>query len=386
MEYRHGTCSSCGAHYRVPATFKANKAKCKKCAGVVELGPVESPGDAGTPAAVPAKRPAPKEAARRPAPRAAVPAAKAAPKSGTPRAGARGVGSVRAAAEEAADRVRSAGTRSGAKQADGSGTVAGASRSPRRSRRKPAQKKKGNPAVLIGGLVVVILIGFGGFYLLKGGEGSEAVAAETDTASVDPTPAEQAPVEEAPVEQAVPEPEPEQEPEREPKPARDPKDPDSIDLSLLPDFERLPETSEDDWQRLVKLAATFTDPEAGAAGNRARGQLLEAGRPAFPAIINNFRTLNFATDDGLNTGDLIQRLLMDICRGQNFDWHYTTEPGDVYFNKRVVELWHGAWKQVVDNPKAWVKLGKLNDEEAAEYMAAFEKVEDIGVSDELDDF
>jgi len=398
MEYRHGTCSSCGAHYRVPATFKADKAKCKKCEGVVELGPVESPAKEDAPTAGPARKPAPKPAARKPAPSspkpaAPRPAAKAAPKSGTPRAGAREKDSVRAAAEAAADRVRNTGVRSGApKKAEAGAAKAGSGRSSSRGRRKPAPKKKGNPAVLIGGVVVVILIALGGFFLVKGGEGSEAKAAETDTASVD-APANEAatedPVEgaeEAPAEEAAAEEEPEEAPEEEKKPARDPKDPDSIDLTTLPDFEQLPETSDDEWQQLVQLAANFTDPEAGAAGNRARVKLLEAGRTAFPALINRFRTLNFASDEGLNTGDLVQRLLMDICRGQNFDWRYTTEPGDVYFNKRVVELWHGAWQQVVDNPKAWVKLGKLNEKEAAEYMAVHERVEDIGVDDDLDDF
>ena len=35
----------------------------------------------------------------------------------------------------------------------------------------------------------------------------------------------------------------------------------------------------------------------------------------------------------MRQGDLTQRLLTDICNGQNFDWRFTTEPGDVLFNK-----------------------------------------------------
>jgi hypothetical protein len=55
MEYRVGLCSSCGASFKVPASFSADKAKCKVCSGVVEIGPVQS--DAPPP--MPARRPAP---------------------------------------------------------------------------------------------------------------------------------------------------------------------------------------------------------------------------------------------------------------------------------------------------------------------------------------
>ena len=40
MQYRVGTCASCNATFKVPATFPADKAKCKSCEdGVVEIGP-----------------------------------------------------------------------------------------------------------------------------------------------------------------------------------------------------------------------------------------------------------------------------------------------------------------------------------------------------------
>ena len=398
MEYRHGTCASCGAHYRVPATFKADKAKCKKCQGVVEIGPVQSDESAGSAAGKPA--PAKAAPARKPAPRSdrSAPAsggrsgggaaAKAAPKAGTPKAGGRAKepDSVRAAAEAAADRVRSAGTRKGGKKAGVQRKRTGAGRSSSRKPRRGAAAKKKNPAVLIGGLVVLVLMAFGGFFLLKGGEGSETQAAGPDTASVDPTPAGEA-VELAEPEEAAPEAAPEEEPEVEVEKAPPPPpDPDQIDLTLLAELGKLPETSDDDWQQYQEWVAVFIDPDSGAAGNRARKKLLEAGRVAFPAILNPFKTVNFATDEGYRTGDLIQRLLKDICRGQNFDWRYTTEPKDVLFNKKVVRVWYGSWEQVVENPRAWVKLGKLTDDEAAEYMAQFEEAGDIGAGDELDDF
>ena len=52
MSHRVGICSSCGANYKVPADFAADKAKCKACGGVVEIGAVvEDP----PPPPVPAK-------------------------------------------------------------------------------------------------------------------------------------------------------------------------------------------------------------------------------------------------------------------------------------------------------------------------------------------
>ncbi len=40
MSYRIGTCSSCGASFKVPASFAADRARCKTCSGVVEIGEV----------------------------------------------------------------------------------------------------------------------------------------------------------------------------------------------------------------------------------------------------------------------------------------------------------------------------------------------------------
>ena len=62
MSERVGVCQQCNARFKIPATFTANKAKCSKCGGVVEIGPVTS--EAAAPAirdAEPSRRPARKE-------------------------------------------------------------------------------------------------------------------------------------------------------------------------------------------------------------------------------------------------------------------------------------------------------------------------------------
>ncbi len=375
MEYRHGTCSSCQAHYRVPATFKADKAKCKKCDGVVEIGPPSGGDDA--PAGDSAKKPraSKKGTARKPAGKARTGStrpkatAKPAPKTGTPRGGSKD--SVRSTAEAAAGRVRDTGSSS------------------RRPRRQPKPKPKKNWGVLIGVLVVFVVIAFGAVYFLNQRD-SEATETATEVAAVTPEAPETAAEEEAMPDEPPP---PEEAPveEEEPVQAEDEApvvagDPSSIDLSLLNEQAKLDETTEEEWAGIRELVATFTDPDIGAAGNRARAQLLELGRVAFPALLNVFKRVDVTSQEGYRTGDLIQRLLMEICRGNNFEWRYTTEAKDAYFNKRVIQRWFKSWEQVVEQPKAWIQLGKLTEEEGAEYMAAFESPADIGVSDDMDDF
>jgi hypothetical protein len=291
----------------------------------------------------------------------------------------------RAREEAAGDQAgRAQGRRAALRQAEG--RKAGSRSSSRRTKREPKPKKK-NMGVVVGALVVVVVIVFGAVFFLNQGD-SATQAAETELAAAPETPIE-APVEE-PVEEEAPveEPDPEPEAEAEEPVAKVPevKDPSSVDLSLLEDQVKLPETSDEDWSNIEDLVATFIDPNAGAAGNRARKQLLEKGRVAFPAILNAFKRIDVTSQEGYRDGDLIQKLLMDICRGNNFDWRYTTEPNDAYFNKRVIEMWFKSWAQVVENPKAWIQMGKLTPEEGVEYMAAFEDPADIGVSDDLDDF
>jgi hypothetical protein len=136
--------------------------------------------------------------------------------------------------------------------------------------------------------------------------------------------------------------------------------------------------------------ATYIDPAAGAAGNRARAKLMERGREAFPAILNAFKRIDFSTEEGMREGDLTQRLLTDICNGQNFDWRFSTEPGDVLFNKKVVRAWIKAWEQGREFPQAWAKLTKT---EVADAEKLFEKTGPFTTdggepvsADALDDF
>lgn len=355
MDHRTGTCTSCGARFRVPASFAADKAKCKKCGGVVEIGPAEA---AAQP--VPARKPAPRPAAG--AAKAATPAPRPAKAPAKP---TRPVAATKPVAR------KPAATRRPTADEDGDeAPVRKGSRGARRGGSRRGREKKGIGAGAIAALAfLLLLVGAGGWYFLQGGDDSQAaekdVAALDDAttgeqdagdASADATDAPTA-AEDDGAAAAADEEEEAEEPEPEPEPAQ-PAQPEDVTYDDYPDFPPFEGTTEEEWERANELVATFIDPNAGARGNRAKDALLELDRKAFPAIINHFKQIDLSTDEGRRNGDLVQRLLQDICNGQNFDWRYTTEAADVVYNKKVVIAWWKAWDQAKDSDKAWARLAK----------------------------
>lgn len=464
MEHRQGACSSCGAEYKIPASFTHERAKCKVCGGVVDIQRAAAPSPPAQP--VPARKPStlspssgPEEipvekkerggpsmkerllaerraneakAAARPQPPAApapsaaerrAPAAsragkvgeqqeeQPAAKSGRSRPGREGArrgarGSSRSSARSGGRRRGSSRKGRGAEDEE-SEAEAGEDRRAA-SGRKPRKK---NPLLMIFAAVLILGGGAGAWYYLQGesqaqaaesGEGTAAAesadpageargieAGAEGTELSDETSGSEDPASNAEGTEETASGEGSKEgteASADEKPAKKPKrgDPASVDLSLIPDFGPLAAAGEAEFDELKQLMATSIDPSAGAAGNRARKGLLEAGRAAFPVILNSMKRLDFATDQGRQDGDFCQRLLMDICNGNNFGWKYTTDPGDIYFNKRVVEMWAKQWEKAADNDDYWNKLAKLDSKDG-------EKEEDAsGVSnddlDDLDDF
>ncbi|MFM7296445.1 MAG: hypothetical protein ACKO4Q_04385 [Planctomycetota bacterium] len=133
---------------------------------------------------------------------------------------------------------------------------------------------------------------------------------------------------------------------------------DDIDLTAFPELPKQSACSDEQWATLQDDARTLIDPAAGAKGNRAGKRLLEAGRLAVPALLNQFRTINPATDDGRKAGDLIQKQLERICNGRNFGWQYTTEPKDVVYNKKAIKNWFKIWETVGEDEQQWLGFTK----------------------------
>ncbi|NOT28984.1 MAG: hypothetical protein HOP15_00890 [Planctomycetes bacterium] len=244
-------------------------------------------------------------------------------------------------------------------------------------------KKPRKVGILFGvGLVAVAVVLFMLRAQIFGGSAparNEDARAASDTA---PAPATQ-PVAETDMPQAsaataaeaTREPAPtEPEPRKSEKAALKAQDPTSLDLAAIPDFQPTADTSADEWAEMSARVRQWMDAEAGAAGNRAKLELIEQKRKAVPAILNYFKKQDFATQEGRSNGDQCQKALMQICNGTNFDWRYADEaagrpydfPEDVAFCRRVVAEWVKAWRPVEHSIEAWIKLARLEERDPAE--------------------
>jgi len=143
-------------------------------------------------------------------------------------------------------------------------------------------------------------------------------------------------------------------------------DPDSVDMSAIADFGPLEGTSDEQWAEANELAGIWLNVNSGAAGGRAKKDILAMGRGAFPVILNHMKTLDFSTKEGLDNGDQCQRALTELCNGTNFGWKFTTEPADVYFNKLVVVGWAKQWERAAEDVEYWIKMAKLEERDPEE--------------------
>ena len=402
--------------FKLPADFAADKARCKECGGVVEVGPVEARGSA-QPAArpVPAKTPAaPAPVARAPRPAAQATIARPAGAAASARAGAAAKGTAAKNRPAAAARARSRAAD------DDEDDDAPAGRRRGRARGSKESKKKS----WVGALAAVSLLAAflaGGWWWLQRGDtqaaappdGAAAEGAPSGAAADGSAPAEaageqaaqglvledatsgvvdeaadsaaEAPTAPADADPAAPA---AAEGGAAAAAAKAPANPDDIDLSVWADWERIPETTDAEWQQYQAWIADFSDPFAAARTfNAARDGLIAGSRKAMPAILNHFKALDLGSADGKRIGDQIQReLLMRICNGNNFGWKYenpddTPEEVEVY-NKKVVVLWMKAWSQAKDSDIAWSNLSKI----PIETIQAGKNAEQNEVIEGLDDF
>jgi len=418
MTFRIGVCTSCGANYKLPASFAADQARCKNCGGVVQIGKAgeEAPKPAAPP--VPAEKPAAATAAAKPkkkregpsmkerlmaqrkaeaetAPKA-TPDAAAAPKASSVKASAKPAAGSKAAGKSGTTgsrRSRPAGSRGraskkgGDDEEDGGGRRAGG-----RRRSAPAKKKAPVGGFIAAAVILAAVCGGAWWYFgqeeaaevdeapsivadladanVEGatsegagdGDGNGAVSAE-DVASTDAGDGDDGGATEDEGAEDVA-----KEPTKPVKKAAPAGDPASVDLSVIPDYGPISGCSETRFAELQELAATMIDPMAGAAGNRARNKLVEAGKEAFPVILNSLKGLDLTDDDGFRSADVCQKALQDLCNGNNFGWKYPSQEPEKfhYFDKKVILSWSKAWDQAKDHDGAWAKLAKLDKIDKAE--------------------
>jgi len=296
---------------------------------------------------------------------------------------------------------RSSG-RAGAKRGGDEGE--GGERKSRRTRRERPQKKK-SPVPLIATGALVVVGGVLAFVFLGGGDeepaagstetaeapegaggasadgaatAGEAAAGDTAGSSAPAEGASAAAGEAAEDDGDAAEPEA---PKEKPKPA----EPEPVDLSALEPFGKPEGATDEQWAKLQEDAEMFFDVDAGAAGGRARRRLEEAGKLAWPAILNEMIKLDPANPEDNEQGMLAQRAL-NAARGsqtsQAFDWR-TPDDGvlsekNLRYNRKLIKALYDSWAKVVEDPSHWERIDKA--EAAAEAKADTEKK----IEDEFD--
>jgi hypothetical protein len=169
---RVGSCTDCGARFKVPDTTQATRAKCSKCGGVVEIPPAGDAAPAAAAAAAPAKAAAPARAA---------PAAPKKAAGATPR-------KARSGGAAAPRKTGSSGAASPRKGAGGraSKAKAGASGGRRKGGKGDGDGKGSQTGLIIGIVVVVALLGSGAWWFM-GSDDVPATGTQDSTASTTDT-------------------------------------------------------------------------------------------------------------------------------------------------------------------------------------------------------
>ena len=330
MEIRHGTCSACKSSFRIPSSFQANKAKCSKCGGVVQINDAVAEAPAAhsrNPSHTPARAPAPARAS--------------------------GKTSGSSSRSSAGDSDSDHGERHG----------------------KKYKRDRGIPI----GLKVAFAIGapilFVGAYMTYKYQVDAAEAAKqeevdkADRASLEKHNAEvkkQHDDDEAkklaaigkgisdankagadgkpaePVKAAAPKP--------------TPKPVEGFDVSTIADFGPAEGTTPEQWKELTKLAATFADYDAGAASTAAGDKLEDTPKVSFPALLNQIKKQNLETDKGSAVALSMVKMLERMCPRSTIRWRSNLEKDWIKYNQQAIKKWCDLWVKASADAPYWEKI------------------------------
>lgn len=284
MADRIGVCAQCGTKYKIPPSFQGERAKCKKCGGIVEIR-----SESGATAARPKDAPSARPAAARPSGRR--------PSS----ARARGAHAAKAGAR-----------RRGAEAREGSSRRAGTRRAGGRrgAARQSEDKTKLYVGIGAGALALIVA----GFFLFGGGSDGEesggspepeTAAPEASTGSDAEAPEEAAALEQEaasePAEEESEAPEAESTPAEtetpaEPEPEPAPEESVSPVLQFEP-FGPMPDTDEATWEKIQQAVRTvYLENPSRKRYREAKRVLEEAGIAQLPALLNALNGLDLSND------------------------------------------------------------------------------------------
>ena len=134
----------------------------------------------------------------------------------------------------------------------------------------------------------------------------------------------------------------------------------------------------------------WMDPWAGKKGNDGRDRVVAFGYQAMPVIMNAFKRLDLADEEGYSNGQVVQRAITDLCNGRNFGWKSQTEEDWLYFNKLVIKSYCTQWEKAEADIEYWITWTKLDDEDPEQAAALRMKYgegagEVAGGDDDMDD-
>lgn len=135
------------------------------------------------------------------------------------------------------------------------------------------------------------------------------------------------------------------------------KHPDDVDLSQYGPYEKLVETSDEEWAELEKQADYLFDLYSGKKGAKAKDALTAAGKGAWPAILNRYLQLDMANEEHVEVGQQVAALMDSlVVPGARNGWLPDSTLGGQYRNKRVIEVWARRWDRILADPAEWVKF------------------------------
>lgn len=364
-------CTNCGAKYRIPETFKGNRAKCKACGTVID---VAAQRDAETSAGpeVAAAAASAKPAAARPA--------RAKPADPRPRHSRRSAGSK-------TDEKKTA--RSSSRSSRSPRSRAGSASSGGRRGRASAEKNSGNKGVLIGGgLLVVALAVVGVIYMMGGDEGPTAdeqqamnIAAADEQARLDEAAkaaeakktaeeqADAAAATKAAAAIAIEAAANKDQTAAAPSPAKRKKGEPITDASQVFDpksaVEPVPwpaDMSNDEIAAISKMIEDFKG--GGRAGIDAKKLLQGLGHKALPGIVNALREIDYLDSFEVMTAWEFNKFMEQLTDGTNVGFRPSVlgepEPLDrADWNARIVVVWR-KFALRFNNAEEWEKLMARN--------------------------
>ncbi len=142
--------------------------------------------------------------------------------------------------------------------------------------------------------------------------------------------------------------------------ARPGRDPASIDLTAIADFERFPGTSDEDWATAQKHASKALDPYATRGLQKAQDDLIAMGRPAVPAVLNELKALDLTDLPGAGAGWIGVDVLTQIANGNGYSWRQAAEIDAQWYNKTSTQKWCEEWDELRASDEAWAKFAKLD--------------------------